>query len=293
MKEASVGHQCPECVSEGRRTQRPVRTAFGATRTGMHGYATISLILMNVVVFIASVISAKNKGAAVGGSSIGGLLGSTTPLTDRFSVVGVQTFNQFVGGQQVGVVHFTTGVADGEYYRLFTAMFVHYGLLHIALNMWALWVLGRPLEAMFGPWRFLAVYLVCGLGGNVAVYVFSPGSPSAGASTAIFGLFGVFFFVLRKLNLSVRSLIPILIINLVITFGGSSFISVAGHIGGLITGGLIGYGFAHVPQQRRNQFQAGILVGIVVILALATWWQTHELTSAYRPLSSCTDCPGA
>jgi membrane associated rhomboid family serine protease len=286
MKEASVGHQCPECVSEGRRTQRPVRTAFGATRTGMHGYATISLILMNVVVFIASVISAKNKGAAVGGSSIGGLLGSTTPLTDRLSVVGVQTFNQFVGGQRVGVVHFTTGVADGEYYRLFTAMFVHYGLLHIALNMWALWVLGRPLEAMFGPWRFLAVYLVCGLGGNVAAYVFSPGVPAAGASTAIFGLFGVFFFVLRKLNLSVQSLVPVLVINLVITFGASQVISVAGHIGGLITGGLIGYAFAHVPQQRRNQLQAAILVGFVVILGVATALQTQHLTSTLPQLTS-------
>ena len=284
MKPASVGHQCPECVAEGRRTQRPVRTAFGATRSGVRGYATITLLALNVIVFLASIISAKNKGAAVGGSSIGGLLGSTTPLTDRFSVFGEVGCQRFQGGVAGPVMHCVAGVSDGEYYRLFTGMFVHYGLLHIALNMWALWVLGRPLEAMFGPWRFLAVYLVCGLGGNVAVYVFSPGSPSAGASTAIFGLFGVFFFVLRKLNLSVRSLVPILIINLVITFGGSAFISVAGHIGGLITGGLIGYGFAHVPQQRRTQFQAAILVGLVVILGVATAVQTHHLTTTLAHL---------
>jgi len=285
MKMASVGHQCPECVAEGRRTQRPVRTAFGATRSGVPGYATISLIALNVIMFIASIISAKNKGAAVGGSSIGGLLGSTTPLTDRLSVFGEVGCQRSQGGVGIGpVMHCVAGVSDGEYYRLFTAMFMHYGLLHIALNMWALWVLGRPLEAMFGPWRFLAVYLVCGLGGNVAVYVFSPGAPSAGASTAIFGLFGVFFFVLRKLNLSVQSLVPILIINLVITFGGSAFISVAGHIGGLITGGLIGYGFAHVPQQRRTQFQAAILVGLVVIFGVATALQTYHLTTTLARL---------
>jgi membrane associated rhomboid family serine protease len=285
MKEASVGHQCPECIAEGRRTQRPVRTAFGATRTGVPGYATIGLVVANVIMFIASVISAKSKGSAVGGSSIGGLLGSTTPLTDKLSVVGEVPCQRTQGGLGVGpIMNCVAGVSDGEYYRLFTAMFMHYGLLHIALNMWALWVLGRPLEAMFGPWRFLAVYLVCGLGGNVAVYVFSPDRPSAGASTAIFGLFGVFFFVLRKLNLSVRTLIPVLIINLVITFGGSSFISVAGHVGGLITGGLIGYGFAHVSQQRRNQFQAAILIGFVVILAGATALQTQHLTSTLAHL---------
>jgi membrane associated rhomboid family serine protease len=288
MKPASVGHQCPECVAEGRRTQRPVRTAFGATRTGAHGYATIGLMAVNVIVFIASIVSTKNKGAAVGGHSIGGLLGSTTPLTDKLSMIGeaVYTNPARAGSNLI----FTVGVSQGEYYRLFTAMFVHYGLLHIALNMWALWVLGRPLEAMFGPWRFLAIYVVCGLGGNVAVYLFSPNVPSAGASTAIFGLFGVFFFVLRKLNLSVQSLIPVLIINLVITFGGAAFISVAGHIGGLITGGLVGYGLTHIPQQRRNQWQAAVLGGAVVIIALLTWYQTYHLTSTYPPLSSCTNC---
>jgi cation transporter-like permease len=70
----------------------------------------------------------------------------------------------------------------------------------------------------------------------------------------------------------------------VITFGGSAFISVAGHIGGLITGGLIGYGFAHVPQQRRTQFQAAILVGLVVIFGVATALQTYHLTTTLARL---------
>jgi membrane associated rhomboid family serine protease len=280
MRAASVGHQCPECVAQGRRTQRPVRTAFGATRTGVHGYATIGLIVANVVMFIASVISAKNAGAALGGGNLGGLVGRPTPLTNDLSVLGEVTYTRLGSSN----ITFTTGIADSEYYRLFTAMFMHYGLLHIALNMWALWVLGRPLEAMFGPWRFLAVYLVCGLGGNVAAYVFAPGAAAAGASTAIFGLFGVFFFVLRKLNLSVQSLVPVLILNLVITFSASAYISVAGHIGGLITGGLIGYSFAHVPQQRRTQLQSTILVGLVIVFGVAAVLQTQHLTSTLPPL---------
>ncbi|HKE65013.1 MAG TPA: rhomboid family intramembrane serine protease [Micromonosporaceae bacterium] len=286
MRAASVGHQCPECVAQGRRTQRPVRTAFGATRTGVHGYATIGLIVANVVMFIASVISAKNAGAALGGGNLGGLVGRPTPLTNDLSVVGEVGCQRVSNGVGVGpILHCVAGISDGEYYRLFTAMFMHYGLLHIALNMWALWVLGRPLEAMFGPWRFLAVYLVCGLGGNVAAYVFAPDAAAAGASTAIFGLFGVFFFVLRKLNLSVQSLVPVLILNLVITFGASAYISVAGHIGGLITGGLIGYGFAHVPQQRRNQLQSAILIGLVIVCGVATVLQTQHLTSTLQVIS--------
>jgi membrane associated rhomboid family serine protease len=275
MVPASVGHQCPECVALGRRSQRQVRTAFGGTRSGARGYATVSLIVANVLLFIGSIASSPNKGAAIGGGAGAGMLGSPTPLLDKLSVIGLV-------GNRAGDV-FTYGVAQGEYYRLITAMFMHYGVLHIALNMWALWVLGRPLEAMFGPGRFIAIYLVCGLGGNVAAYVFSPGAESAGASTALFGLFGVFFFVLRKLNLSVSTLVPVLVINVVITFMASQYISVAGHIGGLVTGGVIGFLFAKIPQRNRNALQAAVLVGVVILLGLAALWQTHQLTSTYPP----------
>src|ERR1044071_1267081 len=72
MREASVGHQCPECVSEGQRTQRPVRTMFGASRAGVHGYVTIGLIVINTVILLASVASAKNHGNALAGGGVGG-----------------------------------------------------------------------------------------------------------------------------------------------------------------------------------------------------------------------------
>jgi len=278
MNVASVGHQCPECVAIGRKTQRPVRTAFGGSRAGAHGYVTIGLIVVNALMLIASLLSSKRPGQALAGGGLGGLLGGSTPLSEKLAVIGQGTCNHLLNGVPTGLpFDCATGIANGQYYRLLTAMFVHYGLLHLATNMYALWIFGRPLEAMFGPVRFLAIYLVCGLGGNVAVYLLAPGEPSAGASTAIFGLFGVFFFVLRKLNQSVTGLIPILVINLVISFVPG--ISLWGHLGGLATGALVGYGMSHAPQARRSQIQAAIIIGAVVILGVATAWQTHHLTS--------------
>jgi membrane associated rhomboid family serine protease len=283
MNEASVGHQCPECVSLGRKTQRPVRTMFGASRAGVHGYATISLIVVNAIMLVASVASAKQAGRALIGGGLGGALGQGTPLTDKLGVIGELTYGNQVGSRFIPLIHYAYGITDGEYYRLFTAMFMHYGLIHLAVNMWALWVLGRPLEAMFGPIRFLGIYLVCGLGGNVAVYLGSPDTNAAGASTAIFGLFGVTFFVLRKLNRSVAPLIPILVINLVISFVPG--ISLWGHLGGLVTGAVLGYGITHVPQQRRNLLQGAIFAGVLVALAALTAWQVNHLGSLpdYHP----------
>jgi membrane associated rhomboid family serine protease len=274
MNAASVGHQCPECVAEGRRSQRPVRTAFGATSRGAHGYVTISLIAINCAMLLFSLLSSKSPGHALGGGHLGGLVGGSTPLMDKLAVHGQDLYQN----QQTGAIFGQpVGVADGEYYRLFTAMFMHYGLLHLATNMWALWVLGRPLEAMFGPLRFLAIYLVCGLGGSVAAYIFSPNAKSAGASTAIFGLFAVFFFVLRKLERSVAPLIPVLVINLVITFGVPG-ISIAGHLGGLITGAILGAGIAYAPQAKRSLIQGGVIAGVVVLLGIATAIQTAALS---------------
>jgi membrane associated rhomboid family serine protease len=284
MNAASVGHQCPECVAEGRKTQRPVRTAFGGSTAGARGFVTISLIAINSVMLIVSIVSSKRPGQAVAGGGLGGLLGGGTPLSGKLAVIGKVGCYQIINGVQGPHMACATGIANGQYYRLLTAMFVHYGLLHLAMNMYALWIFGRPLEAMFGPVRFLAVYLVCGLGGNVAVYLLAPDQPSAGASTAIFGLFAVFFFVLRRLNRSVAGLVPLLLINLV--FSLVPGISLWGHLGGLATGAIVGYGVTHAPQERRTQIQAGIIVAAVVLLGLATAWQTHHLTSTLTSIDT-------
>jgi membrane associated rhomboid family serine protease len=273
MREASVGHQCPECVAEGRRSQRPVRTAFGGGAAGQRGYVTITLIAINVIMLLLSILSAKQGAgnAVVGGQGFGGLIGGNTPLLEQFGVLGQCR----TGPAQVG----PCGVATGEYYRLFTAMFMHFGVLHLLMNMWALWVLGRTLEAMLGPLRFLALYLLCGLGGTVAAYVFQPGALTAGASTAIFGLFAALFVVLRRLRLSTSAVLPVIIINLIFTISVPG-ISIAGHLGGMVTGAVVAAGLAYAPKENRTAIHAGVIVGVIALLGLLTLWQTGQLAAA-------------
>lgn len=259
MREASVGHQCPECVAEGRRTSRPARTAFGGSGLGAQSYVTKTLIGLNVLMMLIAAASAGGGGLV--GGAFGGLGGTSTPLHRWGAVIG---YASYVDG---GPAH---GVAAGEYYRLFTAMFLHYGLLHIALNMWALWVLGRQLEYALGPVRFLALYLLCGFGGNVAVYLFSaPNIPTAGASTAIFGLFGAFLPVLRRLGRDTSALIPILVVNLVFTLTVPG-ISIAGHLGGLASGVVIGAGIAYAPRRNRTAMQAAVCLVYLALLIILT-----------------------
>jgi membrane associated rhomboid family serine protease len=270
MHDAAVGHQCPQCVAEGRRTQRTARTAFGGTLRGQRGTVTLTLIGINVAVFLIGLATAQRGAqAALGGQGFGGLFGGSTPLHDWGGVLGLAPYDK--GGE----LH---GVAAGEYYRLFTAMFLHFGALHLIMNMYALWVLGRNLEAALGPARFLALYLVSGIGGNVAAYVFSaPNQLTAGASTALFGLLGAYVFVLRKLGLSLSGLVPAIVINLIITFTLARYISVAGHLGGLVTGAAVGAGLAYAPRSARTQVQAATVAGIVLLLGMATIARTNLL----------------
>jgi membrane associated rhomboid family serine protease len=268
MTEAAVGHQCPECVAQGRRTQRPVRTAFGGGAAGRFGYATTTLLVLNVLMFLLSAISA-GRADAVAGGGLGGLLGASTPLTDWGSVLGYAAY------VEDGPVH---GVAAGEYYRLFTAMFLHYGIIHLLMNMWALWVLGRSLEAALGPLRFLALYLLAGFGGNVAVYLLTePNRPTAGASTAVFGLFAALFIIMRRLRRDTSAIVPILVINLVFTFAVPN-ISVSGHLGGLVSGALIALALAYAPQRNRTLIQVAGCAAFVVVLVLLTLARTATLT---------------
>ncbi|RZT81688.1 membrane associated rhomboid family serine protease [Micromonospora violae] len=269
MREASVGHQCPECVNEGRRSVRPARTAFGGGTAGRHGYVTKGIIALNVLLMVLSIASDRGGDAAVGGSGFGGLMGGSTPLTNWGSVLGLAVFPDGTLG----------GIADGEWYRLVTAMFLHYGVIHLLLNMWALWVLGRSLEANLGPLRFGALYLIAGLGGNVAAYLFSAqNSATAGASTAVFGLFAALIIIGRKMGRDVSQVLPILVINLVFTLTVPG-ISIPGHLGGLAFGALMALVLAYAPRGRRTLVQvAGGAIILVVLLALVLF-RTAQLLS--------------
>jgi membrane associated rhomboid family serine protease len=162
---------------------------------------------------------------------------------------------------------------DGEYYRLVSSAFVHFGLVHILFNMYALYVLGPPLERSFGWLRFAALYALSALGGSVMVYLFSPVmAQTAGASGAIFGLFGATLVAARRLNLDVRWLIGLVVVNLVITFGFPG-VSWQGHIGGLIVGTLVTVAYVYAPRPVA----AGVLAALLALFAVLIYWRTGAI----------------
>lgn len=269
MNEASVGHQCPECVSEGKRSQRPARTALGGRVAGRASAGIATKILVGINVAVALISFLVGGLGSVAGGGLGGLLGSGTTLTEWGAVIGAAAYGN------PAVEH---GIAHGEWYRLITAMFLHYGLLHLAMNMYALWILGRDMERYLGPARFTVLYLLAGLGGNVAAYLFSaPNAATAGASTAVFGIMAAVFVVLKRLNQSVAPILPVIVINIVFTLVVSG-ISVAGHFGGLAIGAIVATILAYAPKANRTLVQtAGCALVLLILIGLVIY-RTATLT---------------
>ena len=156
----------------------------------------------------------------------------------------------FAGGSQNALVLVTFGakvnslISFGQWWRLITAMFLHIGLEHLVLNMLTLYFMGIQIEALFGKWRFLVLYLLNGIGGNLASFAFNP-SISAGASTALFGLFGAFFMLAEnfKHNMYLRTYAKqfLVLIGLNVLFGFMKNADLSGHLGGLVAGFLSAY----------------------------------------------------
>lgn len=256
MRVAAVGHQCPECVREGSRTVRAPRTVFGG-RVATRPTVTMTLIALNIVAYVAELASPR--------------------FIDDFEMLGQPktSFGQVIPGY---------GVADGEWYRLITAAFLHIplgqgtlGITHILFNMWALWVLGPQLEQVLGRLRFTVLYLLSALGGNVLLYLVDPGQPALGASGAIFGLFAAFFVVGRRLGVDTRAIAFLILINLMFTFTYTR-ISWEGHVGGLVTGAVLAAAFAYAPRDRRQAVQVGASVIVAVVLVILTVVQSAALS---------------
>lgn len=155
--------------------------------------------------------------------------------------------------------NFRSFVLRGEWWRLFTACFIHIGIFHILFNMWALYDIGFFLERMIGSWRFAFAYVIAGLAGSLNSIVFHYATPSAGASGAIFGMFGLFLALLTTnilekgfRNAMLKSIVPMILFNLLL--GTSAMIDNAGHIGGLIAGLICGYLFSWHYKNPRSKF---------------------------------------
>ncbi|QSB06888.1 rhomboid family intramembrane serine protease [Natronoglycomyces albus] len=264
MTEAPVGYQCPDCVSEGRKSMRQARSTFGGSVSGANGLATKTLIGINLAVFIAT-IAVSGVGVFQGGASQLHLAGAMYNAPGYFLV------------SLFGTEFELSSVSSGGYYRMVTSMFLHFGIMHLAFNMVVLWILGRVLERDLGSARFVALYFVAGLGGSVLTYLFAdPQTLSAGASGAIFGLFGALVVINRKLSRDNSGLYILLGLNLAITFIVPN-ISWTAHIGGLISGAACGAILAFTPRQQRRTVPWILFAALVVVMVMLTLWQTGNL----------------
>ncbi|HET6381527.1 MAG TPA: rhomboid family intramembrane serine protease [candidate division Zixibacteria bacterium] len=237
-------------------------------------YVTWAIIAINVAVFgIDAVLSA---GTALQLWGLGG------PLVEAGLVSAPQ-------------------VAAGEWWRLLTSAFLHLGVLHLAFNMYALWLFGPIIEQLYGHVEYLVLYVLCALGGSVLTIVASPDSAAAGASGAIFGLFGLAFVVSRRRHLllgpQARAILSqaggLLLINLIITFTVPR-ISWTGHLGGLAVGVLIGLllaprnvptlgGLWRAPDGRSMvdrtplALRAAAYLLVAAVLLAGTWFAVQQV----------------
>ncbi|MEU3994632.1 rhomboid family intramembrane serine protease [Streptomyces fungicidicus] len=254
MVDASVGFQCPECVREGRGTgHAPAasvpRTIAGGAVAADPRLVTKILLGINLAVFLAVQVRPS--------------------LVRDLYLIGTWPPAPFLP---------TQGVAEGEWYRLFTSMFTHQEIWHIAFNMLSLWWLGGPLEQALGRARYLTLYLISGLAGGALTYLLASGTTaSLGASGAIFGLFGATAVLMRRLKYDMRPVIALLVINLIFTFGWSN-IAWQAHIGGLVAGVVIGYAMVHAPRERRALVQYGTCALVLVAVAVMALLRTAQLT---------------
>jgi membrane associated rhomboid family serine protease len=243
MRSASVGQQCVECVGEGARSTRAAKTTFGG-RPAATAVVTWTLVAINVAIFLVTWV--------------------------RPSIV--------TNLEMLGSASYT--------YRLVTSAFLApatglggLGFMDILFNMWALIFVGPSLEGLLGRVRFLAVYLLSAVGGGVMYYFLAPqNEPAVGASGAIFGLFGAWFVVSRRLRLDTRGIVMLIAINLALSFFLHNIIAWQDHIGGLLTGALITAAYAYAPRKNRPVLQLLATVVIVALIVVAVVVRNGQLT---------------
>ena len=268
MIPAAVGFRCPECVKEqnagGSRakvvSRGQIRSRWGAAGgvTGTGGItATKVLVALNVLMFVLEI--------ATGATSLMGG-GSGKALVD------------------LGALYVPDVLIGHQYWRMFTSMFLHSGIIHVAFNMWALWAIGGFVEVALGRLKFLIVYFVSGFAGSVLVLIAAPAnSLVVGASGAIFGVFGalaVHAYLNRGRDFQsqalLRNVLFILVINLVFSFT-AGFVSWQAHIGGLVAGAATTFvlmlGGRKDPRAPFGRADAIGVILIVLVLVALTWWR--------------------
>ena len=242
MTPAAVGIRCPDHAGRSRVIKAPRIVA----RPSGEAVATRALIGINVLVYAITAAQGRGNGS----------------IFERFVL-----FGPFVD--------------HGDWWRLFTSMFLHYGPLHLALNVLALWWFGAAVDTVLGRGRFLLLYLVSGLAGAAGALVVSPETLTVGASGAIFGILGA-AFVLERQRLYVLggSALSLIVLNLAFTFFIPG-ISIGGHLGGLFAGALgtfalSRFGTGHAAYGRPGLVGVLGLVAIGVVSVLISYWSVQQ-----------------
>jgi membrane associated rhomboid family serine protease len=246
MTMAPVGIRCPEHSGKPQGVQRVTRGVQRAAFEGAGAKVTKLIIGLNVAVYIAELAQG------------GGVYGLQSTIYEK------------------GVL-WAPFVANGDYWRLLTAAFLHYGPFHLLLNMLGLYWFGSLLEQRLGSGRFLLIYVVSGLAGSAGALVLDPLKPTVGASGAIFGILGAGLVLERQRDYVFGgSALGIIVANLVLTFAWPN-ISIGGHIGGLIGGAAAVLALSRLGRGHAAYGRAGLagIAGIVAVgivsVALAYW----------------------
>ena len=238
---APVGIRCPEHAGVAQGTARVTTGVRRAAFEGGGALVTKTLIGLNVLVFFLNLAQ---------GSTLSRVSGT---LFERGAL--------YIGSP------FTSGLADGEWWRLITSAFLHGSLIHLGLNMLVLWIVGAPVEQAIGRGRFLAIYVVSGLAGSAGALLFSPNAITVGASGAIYGILGA-ALVLESQGSHVLGgqAFGLIVFNLVLTFAIPN-ISIGGHLGGLAGGALAMLALSRFGRTHAIYGRPG-LIGVAGVIAV-------------------------
>lgn len=243
--QAAVGVQCPDCVKSEQEWQQSIHAA-----------------------------NRKSQGKPARSGPLRRLISRPQGVT--LTIIGLTVIVSLFGflnrDFMFGYLAYQPEYAIVQPWRLVTASLLHGGLMHLLLNMLALWMLGPAIEERFGKGPFLAMYIVMGVAGNVAVPWFGSHSAVVGASGAIFGLFGVYLGVQRMMGRIDPQLLIIVGINLVYGFFVAG-IAWQAHLGGIIAGFIIGFGTVWFARNRRDRVKAPAwaAIGIAAVITAGFW----------------------
>ena len=229
MNPASVGFQCPSCVTSGRASLRAPRTVFGAILKPGGGSATKVVMAVLTVEWVLSLVSR-------------GLLDQLLVMSNE-------------------------AIYLGQFWRLFTSALTSGTILGLLMNLLVLWIAGRGIESELGAWRFVALYLAAGLGGATMLFIFGPyASVGYGAAAAAIGLLAANAIFKYKMTEDVRADIGLFILlilySILIGFHSFGWLML---VGGIVVGALVGLVLAYAPRRNRGTVQVVGLLGVTTL----------------------------